>query len=398
MNLSDLYRLLRAGIYTNPLNEAAELPIVYGDLTYGSSGNWIAPCIDTIQFIYCFAAHEVLSVANGNSISVYKDDVLVSSGYTFDESNNVESKGAIATITFTSSQGNAVISCKGKGRANGSSLIENIIDQIYDFFITLNGFDSTEFDDSTKAKSKTIFNNQGYKAAGVINKDLTYFSILSTMLNSFLGRAYRNFNKKIVILIDDNNYNQYIQSDRITKGSVEVIYAERFRSDIINRCPIKYAYNYVNNIYKRELNADSHINKSSQTKYGERLPRTGSFNLSWCYDSTSASIIQNLIIEKYNEPPFKITVEDNSLERCLLESDDLFSLTIDWLYNRDIETLVNELWRVLNLKNNLDAGDGRLQYVCEDTKAFLTTAYLADGTYEAEGSVIAGGKRDTTEY
>ncbi|HPZ00287.1 MAG TPA: hypothetical protein PLS28_02330 [Clostridiales bacterium] len=118
MTLNDTYYLSRSGRYNNPLNTNDRLPIVYGDLTDGTSGNWILPCIDTVNHVYCYADHEVLSVADGNSVSIYKDGVLVDPGdYVFDESDNYEFEGTIAKITFSTDQGNAVISARGKGKA-----------------------------------------------------------------------------------------------------------------------------------------------------------------------------------------------------------------------------------------------------------------------------------------
>jgi len=115
--LDDTFYLDRASRYSSPLNSNDRLPIPYGDLTDGSTGVWTLPCIDTANFVYCFGDCEVLTVAGGNSISIYADGVLVNpADYTFDESNNYEAKGLISTITFTSDQANKVISARGKGK------------------------------------------------------------------------------------------------------------------------------------------------------------------------------------------------------------------------------------------------------------------------------------------
>lgn len=57
--LSDIFYLNRAGLYSDPLNSNARLPIVYGDLTDGSNGIWELPSINDGSNVYCFASHAV---------------------------------------------------------------------------------------------------------------------------------------------------------------------------------------------------------------------------------------------------------------------------------------------------------------------------------------------------
>ena len=99
--LTDTFYCPRASRYADPVNTNDSLPSVYGDLTDGVAGIWKLPCIDTVYSVYCFSAFPVLSVANGNSISIYNENVLVDADdYVFDESDNYESEGQIATVTF----------------------------------------------------------------------------------------------------------------------------------------------------------------------------------------------------------------------------------------------------------------------------------------------------------
>lgn len=203
MNLKDTFYLKRAGRYTNGGNSNDCLPIVYGDLTDGAAGIWKLPCVDTVNCVYCYAAHSVLSVADGNSICIYADGVLVDpANYTFDESDAYEGGISIATITFTTSQNNAEITAKGKGKSAAGELIENVIDIIDDFLTVENTFTSDLYEATHKARASHVFIQQGYKAAGVIQKDIQIWELLGMMMGAFLGSAYLDGGGKLVLEIE----------------------------------------------------------------------------------------------------------------------------------------------------------------------------------------------------
>jgi len=206
MKLTDTLYLARAGRYSSPKNTNDRLPIVYGDLTDGNEGIWPLPCIDTTNFVYCYAAHAVLSVANGNSISIYADGVLVDpANYTFNQSNNYESQGIIATVTFTSDQESKTISARGKGKDSGGILLDNIIDILEDFLRIECGFDLSIFEATAKSTARAKCEGQIYKAAGVINGDIEVWQQIIQMMGSFLGSAWLNGQGQLVLHIDDGN-------------------------------------------------------------------------------------------------------------------------------------------------------------------------------------------------
>lgn len=101
MDMSAQYSLKSAIFYARPRSTSDVLPVVYGDMTIGGSGGqWVIPCIDTDNRIYAVSGQPILSVADGNSITIYNQNGEVLGGYVFDESNSVESNGNIAIITF----------------------------------------------------------------------------------------------------------------------------------------------------------------------------------------------------------------------------------------------------------------------------------------------------------
>ena len=206
MNLADTLYLPRAGRYQNPQNTNDRLPIVYGDLTDGTEGVWRLPCIDTLNFVFGFAAHPVLSAAAGNSISVYADGDPVDPGdYVFSHANDYEGKGAIATVTFNAAPGVRAITARGKGKDDSGTLVENVIDQIVDFLAVECGFDSELIEDTARCTARSKFEGQNYKAAGVIAEDREIWETVTQMIGSFLGSAYLNGTGKLAFSIDDGS-------------------------------------------------------------------------------------------------------------------------------------------------------------------------------------------------
>ena len=390
----------RAGRYSSSLNTNDRLPVVYGALTDGSSGNWVLPCIDTVNYVYCFAGHAVLTVANGNSINIYADDVLVSpANYTFSASNNYESKGAIATITFTSNQVNAVITGRGMGKPkadDATTLMTNIIAIIYDFLTVENSYATTLFDSTAKAMSSAKFTTKSYAAAGVIAEDDRTWDIVQRMIGSFYGMAYINGPGLLVLDIDDGTINQYAQAGIVSKTELTLVgEPQQQLQNLINQCPASYAYNYVTGEFRSHTDDSAHANLISQAAYGLQEP-AWPFQCYWCRNLANVQTIQDIIVGKYAYPVWLVEISDKTLKRSNIDVGDLVIATIDCLYDMDGNELVNELFRVIGVKPNFSRG--QIGFRLLDTGYSLTIAYLADGTYVADGSIKSGGNRDTTTY
>ena len=107
--ITDILTLPKAGRYASPQNTNDMLPLVYGDMTENSpTGVWNCPCIDTINHLYCVAGWAIQTEAQGNVISVYDGGTLLSTGFTFTASQDVEGMGTIATLTFDSAPAGTV--------------------------------------------------------------------------------------------------------------------------------------------------------------------------------------------------------------------------------------------------------------------------------------------------
>ena len=394
MNLNDIFYLGRAGRYDNPLNSNDRLPVVYGDLTDGTNGIWELPCIDTVNFVYCFADHAVLSVANGNSITIYADGVEVDSAdYTFDESNDYESEGAIATVTFDADQVNAKITARGKGKSSGATLTENIIDIVNDYLTVENDFDATTYDDASKSKASAVFDSQSYKAAGVIDKDVKSWELLQKMMGSFLGSAWYNGAGDLAFDIDDNSTGFW--GEPIPRGEVVRATAKRRLENVINQCPCNYAYNYAAGGFLKHTDDASDADSASQNIYGTRKP-DNPYQFYWCRDADSVDTVQALIVTKFADPIWEVDLTDKTMKRAHIDVNDWIALNLGFLFDADGVEMVNQQFKVVSVRPdfNLD----QIKFRAIDTGYFMSVAYLADGTYTAGGSIRAGGDRDTTRY
>ena len=398
--LTDTCYLKRAGRYAKPLNTNDRLPIVYGDLTDGTLGLWECPCIDTDNYVYCFAGHEVLSVANGNSITVYENDLeLDPSLYSFDEANDYEGQGTIAIIDFTTPKTGSIITVRGMGKptaTGGATLMDNIVDIVNDFLTVENDFTSSIYEATAKARAAQVFTAQSYAAAGVINEDAEIWEIVTEMMASFLGGAYLDGDGELVLEIDDNTIPyQYGQAGVIPRGEAELLSAAQRLGNIINRCPCNYRYSWRVGEFKAQTDDSAHASAISQGVYGAREPGTP-YQFYWCRDLTSVQTIQDIIVAKLKDPVYEIEIEDQTLCRVGNDIGDIIIHSADMLYDSAENPLYNHYWKIIGVDR--DFNTGKVAFRALQTAYYLTVAYLADGTHLADGSIHAGSDRDAAIY
>lgn len=394
--LSDTFYLGRAGRYSDPLNSNDLLPVVYGDHTDGTEGNWRLPCIDTVTFVYAFADHAVLTVAGGNSINIYADDALVNpADYTFSASNDYDGLGTISTVTFSASQSNSAISARGKGKVlTGTTLMENIIDIINDFLTVENSFASSLFEATAKASSRAIFVAQSYKAAGVITQDLPIWQVITDMMGSFFGSAYVSGEGKLVLDIDINTV-ALSYAGVISKRRSYLTDAKIKLENIINQCPCDYAYNYVKQEFSKQTDESYQADIASQGIFGVRKPNTP-YQFYWCRDLTSVQLIQDLIVTKLKKPLYEIEITTTALRHVDVDIGDFIVYSAERLFDEFETPMYNHVWKVIGVKP--EYSKNRIIFYALQTNLYLYFAYLADGTYTAGGSIKAGDNRDLTVY
>ncbi len=408
--LSDTFLLPRAGKYQNALNSNARLPFIYGNLEDGNAGNWICPNISSVTFVYSYAGHEVMSSSSGNDIAIYSGSSLMNSAdYTFDHSDNFESLGSISTVTFNNDQLNNVITASGRGILNSGATPEmkNIID-IADDFLTSKNTLAFSYDATSKQDTSNIFDSQGYTAAGVIDQDGVIWDILQKMVGSFLGSAYLasdtpffDENRKLKFEIETGSSATKV-ADIIPKSDITFLTGTQRRKSLINQCPISFSYDYVSNNFRSHNDGTSNVNSGSSNIYGIQEPSTP-YQLHWCRDSASGATIQNVITGKYGLPVWELEFIDESLERMAIDVGDFIAGTFDWIYNTEGIPLINQVVKILSVSPDFIKNIIKFRGIDQGT--FLideSTFYLADGTYIANGSILAGTldseNRDLTEY
>lgn len=396
--LSDTFYLKRAGSYSNPIDANDQLPLVYGDLTDGINGIWKLPCLNKTDWVYAFAGHEVLSVANGNSITIYEDDmVLGGAGYVFDELNNYEGNGNIATIDMVNPKDNAIITARGMGKptvTGGATLMENIIDIVDDFLTVENNFAGSLFESTAKIMASSIFTSQAYAAAGCIVQDVAIWEAITKMMASFLGSVYINGEGELVLDIDINTI-PLGYADIITKGDGYLSDAKIRRDNIINQCPVNYAYDYVNGRFKSHTDLSTQADAISQDLFGIRTPETP-YQQYWIRNKADCLTVQSLIVAKLKDPLYEIEITDATLKRLEVDIGDFIAFSADSLYSQDGMELLNNLWKILSVKP--DYGKNNIVFRALQTGYFMTLARILDGSWILDGSVKLGGDRDLTTY
>ena len=396
--LSDTFYLKRAGSYSAPLDSNDQLPAVYGDLTDGLQGIWELPCLNKTDWVYAFAGHEVFSVANGNSITIYEDDMeLGGANYVFDELNNYEGNGNIATIDMVNPKDNAVITARGMGKptaTGGATLMENIIDIVDDFLTVENDFASALFESTAKAMAASIFNSQTYAAAGCIVQDVPIWQTIVEMMSSFLGSIYINGEGELVLDIDINTL-PLGYADIIPKGDGYLSDAKIRRDNIINQCPVNYAYDYVRSRFKSHTDLSTQADAISQDVFGVRTPEIP-YQQYWVRNKLDCLTVQSLIVAKLKDPLYEIEITDATLKRLEVDIGDFVAFSVDSLYGQDGMQLLNNFWKILSVKP--DYGKNNIVFRALQTGYFMTLARILDGSWILDGSVKLGGDRDLTTY
>lgn len=396
--VDELYALRRAGDYANPRDEGALIPAVLGDMTQGSvKGQWVAPCIDTTDpYVYAVAGHAVLSEGSGNSVSVYdKDGAAISSGWTFNEADNYEGRGAIATLTFAADQEAKeplTVCCKGAVDA-GASLITNPISQANHFITTLCGQGEDTIHTPSLQQAIAACSAASYEAAGIIDADISRGEFLSSLLSDFIGSWWNDADNLLRVSIDIDG-GGWLEDQ--TAGSIQAYQCHDASDDedeanLTNQVALSWARNAATNEYHGSDDGVDSRRTSSIRLYGLKPLE---LQLNWVRSSAVATAIRVALLDAYAHPPRVITVPLDGLGMAYVERGDHLLLSSDWIYDETGQNLTNQVMRVQAIA--LDLAQDMTTLTLKDTGFYRTIAYLADGTHTADGSIIAGGERDMT--
>ena len=384
--------LTTADAYTNASQDqrAMILPLPYGNLNENSgSGVWACPCIDTANYVYCVAGWPVLSVANGNTVIVFVDGVFTAVGYTFDENNNYEGRGAIATLTFAADQGDATITvmCHGKETSVGSgTIIENPIDIVEDWVDYAVGLTSNvtwQKDETSFSEAWVDAENAGYVGAGVIQANNPIGFWIQTMLNPFLG-SYKFGSGGTLQVFLYIGFQSEIQ-DQIDEHEAISLKVKEDETNILNRIIVNFAVSYTQNDrrFKEGSNAyyflteDRSSTTTSTDDYGEHAK---TFNFDWCRRIQNVRDVIDLILERYELPEFLVNYEGQDFKMVPLETGDHIEGSLSLIRNNENEVIENLPFVIREKTHNLDEFTTQMALESVGVKKLLGVNYVLIGS------------------
>ena len=383
----------RAWDYSSPRQGGDVLPVVYGDLTDGTGGQWTLPCIDTGARVYAFAGHEVIS----HTPTIYDKDqnVISASNYTFFSSDDFQGKGAIATVTFSADvSAHEPLGAQGRGRKDESAqLIENPIGIIEDFLQGMAGWQASDIDSTRMAMARSTAEGRGYKAAGVIDRVRTVGDVLSEIMGSCLGSWWLGADGKLKLLLAGDTYCEADVAGRFYESRLSSVKVTAQRRNIVNQAELRHRRRATDDKYQAGLSGSDVADATSQSIYGQR---SHTLETPWIRDDDVAAAVGRLLISQHKEARRIVEFEDSSPANVFLEKGDLGLLSLQWLFDSSGRPLVNQIVRIIEVNPNLSRQSTGIKAL--DTGMYKTVAYLADGTYTAGGQIMAGGERDRTEY
>jgi len=358
-----------AGRYADPgeNQQNVNLPLVYGDMTENSDeAVWTAPGIDTVNFVYCVSGWPLLSVANGNVVTVYVDGVETPSGWVFDESNDYESQGNIAILDFASDPG-GVVTVRCKGKDDGGTLITNpisVIDDFLDYVATL--LDVTwqkgqrSFSDATNAADQN-----GYTCAGIILSNNTLGYWLQNILNSFLG--WFNF-------AEDGTLDVYLRPLSITPKIVEEVQEynaihydiQKSIANVCNRLIIDYALSSADVDRRFKNNAlTSYFRTADEVSEGQSVgiygDRKWSLAFDWTRNTATVDTIIAAIFDFYRFPDWILNYSGQDTKFLILDLYDHIEGSFSLLRDNNGEVQENTIFELRGLEINLDNFQAQLQ-------------------------------------
>ena len=389
--LSRTLILPRAGRFDFPKNADDPLPLVYGDLSDGTRGNWKLPCIDTNNFVYCYAAHAVMSAAQGNVVTVYVDGEETPASFNHSD----PSYDNMATVTFTSDQGAQTVTASGWGKPDGSgALLENLVDIIDDFLVVHCGW-TGQWEPGAWSAARSVFEARGFRAAGVVCQDENVWDIVCRIAASFLGNLYVDASGRLVLTLD------LADPGPMCAAVVPGADVKRTRGlqqlySVINRCPAVYAYDFHQQDFQGYDSGDDSADTASMALFGTREPEEP-YRFTWCRTLEDVRKVQARITRKLARALWQLEFRDLCAERLHVDVGDHLACTFDDLWDPGGERMINQIFRVVSIQPDLETGFMDFEVV--DTGGYLTAeSFPLDGSVSLGGERRLGGDRDVTVY
>ena len=254
-SLQDIYSLPRASRYLYPRRASDVLPVVYGDLSAETEGAglWQAVCVDTKSFVYALAGTPILRQELGNQVRIFDREGGEFFDFQFDSAHDFQGQGPIATVTMAQDQRTKEpLSVSAQGRAGQEGLLLNPVDILRDFLLNLAGLEPDQLDGASWAKARRQAQQQGYQAAGIIDREQALGSTLSQILGCFLCSWWLDASGCLRIGLEGSSPLVLESEVAYSFGANDTLEAV-VSADIKNTCnriACQYAYNWDSKDYE----------------------------------------------------------------------------------------------------------------------------------------------------
>jgi sugar lactone lactonase YvrE len=350
--------LSTTGQYPNPgeNNNNVVLPLPYGRCRANSDGGvWVCPLIDSMDFVYCVAGWPIQSITNGNTVEIYVDGVLQTSGYTFDESNDYENQGDIAIVDFDSDPGGTVtVKCNGKWV--GGKLLTNpvdIIEDFLDFAADLLGNTAWEKDPTTFAIARNVAETAGYECAGVIQANNTIGYWIKAILKSFLGGFRFNSAGLLEIKLTPLSESEAIQEELYEYEAINCE-ATSILDNICGRIIINYAVSFAEIDRRFKNGGESSYFRTADKSQTAINPQSWELDFDWCRNTDNIELMQDILLALYADPEYIIQYQGQDFKFIPLDLTDQMQGTISVLRDSNNDIVQNVVFGLREKTINLD--------------------------------------------
>ncbi len=397
--LSRPFDLPTAGVYARPGEPGAILPVVYGDFTTGGvRGPIPAVLIDSTNWIYAAAGHAVASIT-----TVYVDDIEQTVGVTTSLSNNVESQGAIATITFAS-QPNGQVSWRGTGKKDSDgNLITDPLDQLQDMLTSYSDWVTADFDSASFAKASGRATTQGYAPAWVLNDTTEIATWINEIMFNILGSWRITGNGILAVSVETgltpsvSDVVAHLVAARDLRDGEDGVTLTGSVSSLVNAATVYYRYSWsINDTSTRLITPESAISLNGHGEVRKSFTLRG---------LRSESDVRTWCAALFARQDYRTMVEGAQLEFAVPGSmlahatkGDVLGFSWDAGPSRPGgESYVNELLRVVSIRHAVtDVAQSLVTAV--DTGVYISDDVALDATVALDASVPWGGGRSTQVY
>jgi hypothetical protein len=379
--LYDKWEVPRSSLYINPAQKNQTIPVVLGDMTENAAidedgdgttdkGPISLVCIDTVNDVWAMACHALLTVGNGQNLSLYDDDGLIDPGdYTYTASNDYESVGrTIAYVTFSIPPTGTVTGAYKGAPDDAGALITNPIECV-EKLLEIMDEDAT-FEATTFQEAKNEADEQGYTCAGIIiaNNSKSYW--IGNILSNFIGSWFINEQDEIVIQLDTGSENFLAVSGELKESLLKspLKYTPSV-DNLVTRPVIDYAISYskIDRRFKNDSNA-SYLETYSNTDEAEDLAKPLAFD--WTRNADTVETVADRIEALYGSG-LKLYQGVRTKDFSLInwEPGDYFSFGTERQYDDDGNALKGQVGRVLNITFDLKSREITLDFY--DTGNYL---------------------------